>query len=552
MLQKIHIRNYAIIDELDMEFDERLNVITGETGAGKSIILGALSLILGDRADTSVLIDQERKCVVEAHFLTDQNGPFNRSLEEAGLDVEAVTIVRREIASNGKSRAFINDTPVTLSALQELTAQLVDLHKQADNRQLEKNGFLYQVVDAVAESRSMAEDFKAEFDSYKKTLFHYQKQQEKQTQWRQEADYKTFLWEEMEAAQFHEEEIEQAEQQLKQLSHAEQIKSILTAVSNQLEEGEQPINQELKKLYQQLASIGEFHPTAAELGKRMESAFLELKDVAEEAHRSQLDLDLDPDMLSSLEERVSLGYKLFKKHQINSTHDLLRLKETLEQEIRQRDDASSELIAMEQELALSLGRLKALGLALHEKRAHIVPALSQKISDMLALVGMPNARFQIEVAHKEELNEFGSDDIAFLIDTNKSGKFGMVQKVASGGESSRIMLCIKALTAQALALPTLIFDEVDTGISGEAAIQVGLLLRSLSNYHQVLCITHQPQVAGKGSKHFYVYKAMGPNGRLSSHIRPLGEEERVLSIAKMIGGEDPSPAALANARELVK
>lgn len=551
MLQKLYIRNYAIIDELSISFDEHLNVITGETGAGKSIILGALSLILGERADTSVLINREEKSVVEAYFKTEQNKHFNALLQREELDMEPVTIIRREISASGKSRAFVNDTPVTLTTLNELTSALVDLHRQFDNRALEENAFMYEVVDAVAENQSLLSGYKTTFTRYKQLQQEYRKLAESQNQWQKEADYKQFLFDELEQAAFAADEIEQADITLKQLSHSEQIKSVLQLVYSALEEGEQPLNNELKRLLQQLQSIAPVLEDAGTLAQRMESALLELRDIATELDVLQNKVDLDPEHLQTLQERIDLGYRLMKKHGVLSTASLLEIHGQLSAELLLQNTTENNLKQLQEQISETENALKETALALHEKRAVTAPDFSEKVNGLLKLVGMPNAVLKIEIKASAQLHEYGNDDISFLFDANKSGKFSPVQKAASGGEMSRIMLCIKTLTAKALALPTLIFDEVDAGISGEAAKQVGILLRSLSDYHQVLCITHQPQVAGKGTQHFYVYKTSAELGQVKTRIRLLTTEERVRAIAQMIGGEQPSEAAMENARELV-
>jgi len=551
MLQKLYIRNYVLIEQLDIAFDPFLNVITGETGAGKSIILGALSLILGERADTSVLINREEKSVVEASFHTEKNAYFNSLLMREELDVEPVTIIRREISASGKSRAFVNDTPVTLTTLNELTSALVDMHRQFDNRALQENAFMYEVIDAVADNHTLLQEYKTAFMHYRQLQQQYRKLEESHAAWQKEADYKQFLFDELEQAAFRAGEIEEAETQLKQLSHAEQIKSTLQMSYSLLEESEQPLNQELKRVLQQLQSIAGLQPGAEELTHRMESALLELRDIAAEIGDLQQKVDLDPEHLSHLQERIDLGYRLFKKHGVTQTTELIDIYETLSSELAAQQHSDSQLKEIATQIAAAEKALRATAATLHTRRSRTAPEFSGRVNELLKLVGMPNALLEVEVADSGHLHEFGIDHIRFMFDANKSGKFTPVEKAASGGEMSRIMLCIKALTAKALALPTLIFDEVDAGISGEAAKQVGILLRSLSEYHQVLCITHQPQVAGKGTSHYFVYKSSGADEKVKTHIRLLNNDERVRAIAQMIGGEKPSEAAMENARELV-
>jgi DNA repair protein RecN (Recombination protein N) len=550
MLQKLYIRNYAIIDELTLTFDEQLNVLTGETGAGKSIIVGALSLMLGERADTTVLIKREEKCIVEAAFLTRDNKPFNTILSEAELDIEPITLIRREISAGGKSRAFINDTPVNLATLNKVTEFLVDLHRQFDHYALKEDQFMYAVIDAVSGNAGLAQQYRKKYQDFKKHQAAYQLALNQQLEWQKETDYKQFLFDELQDADWQEGEMEEAEINLKQLSHSEQIKQVLQMVSYILEEGETAVNTELRRLLQQLQNISDVHPDGTILAGRLESVLLELRDIAEESSNLERHVDLNPGQIQVLQERLDLGYRLWKKHQIQSTRELIEIKERLESELRQHHDIETRTGAMEKELTALRIDMERDADALHQKRKLQAPLFAEEVNRSLSLIGMPNAILKIEVDKTEHCDERGRDHISFLWDANKSGKFLAVQKSASGGELSRIMLCIKALTAKAMDLPTLIFDEVDTGISGEAARQVGVLLRSLSERHQVICITHQPQIAGKGSRHFYVYKALEHN-QIQTRIRVLTREERVHNIAQMIGGEHPSDAALKSARELV-
>lgn len=550
MLQKLFIKNYAIIDEISISFDKHLNVITGETGAGKSIILGAISLILGERADSSVLINTTEKCVMEAKFDTKDNVDFNGLLAEHELDVEHPTIIRREISTSGKSRAFVNDTPVTLSVLHQLTACLVDLHRQFDNRALDDNRFMYQSLDAIAGNQSAIKQYQQDFEQYKQLQKELVKLKENQAQWQKEADYNQFLFDELEAANFQENEVENLETQLQQLSHAELIQNTLTESNHLLLESEQPLTQEVRKLALQLQSIGKYLPDAEKLSERLNSTYEELKDIANECANLQDRIELDPAQLAQMQERYDLGNRLFKKHGLSDTNALRALHQSLAASILQQQHADEDLNAIEQKIEKQKTLIQKQAVQISKVRKAASNGFAQEITKLLHLVGMPNAKFEIELNATNDFNNFGLDQIQYLLDANKSGKFQPVQKAASGGELSRIMLAIKTLTAKALHMPTLIFDEVDTGISGEAAKQVGILLRSLGAYHQILCITHQPQVAGKGNQHLYVYKTTNAN-KVNTQIKTLSTEERIQLIATMIGGESPSAAALDNARELV-
>lgn len=550
MLQKLIIRNYAIIDHLTIEPDKNLNTVTGETGAGKSIILGALSLILGERADTSVLINKEEKCIVEAFFDVSNNSSFYNALKEEDIDADEICIIRREINTSGKSRAFINDTPVTINVLNKLTSLLVDLHQQFGHLALSDDYFQMEVVDAVAKNQEPLKNYQQTFKSYKKLSIELSALKEQQNNWQKEADYKQFLFDELQEANFKENEIEDADLQLKQLNHAERILTILQTGKNILEESEQPINNEIKKIIQQLLTITDILPDVNPLQERLTSVHAELKDIASELENLEGKVNIDPELMIQLQEKIDLGYKLFKKHDVQTTNELLNIQSQLEKELQATLNLSEQIDQLQKELDQHHKKLIAEADNLSKARKKIAPAIAQKTTELLHLVGMPNAELKIAINQLSEPNIMGMDEVQFLFDANKSKQFLPVYKAASGGEMSRIMLCIKSLTAKAMHLPTLIFDEVDAGISGEAARQVGILLKDLSQFHQVICITHQPQVAAKGSRHFFVYKEMD-NNKITAKVRVLQPEERVKAIAQMIGGETPSEAALQNARELV-
>ncbi len=553
MLQKLVIRNYAIIDHLALTPDARLNIVTGETGAGKSIILGALSLILGERADTSVLINKDEKCVVEAHFDVADNPSFREALRAEELDDEdAQCIIRREIGVSGKTRAFVNDTPVNLGILNKLTSLLVDLHQQFDHMALQNGPFQLNVLDALAKNASLLAAYKDAYQQYRKTSATLTAHRDQQAQWQKESDYKRFLLDELLSASFKEQEVEDAANQLKSLSHAERILGTLQAARYALDEGEQPIVNELKKINQQLASLTDILPASTSVQERMASVWAELKDLVAEIETLESSVNLDAGLMQELQERMDLGYKLFKKHGISDTAELLRLQAQLETELQASLNLSETIERLEKEQDQLLKNTLRLAGDLSARRKEIAPGLSKDVTRLLGLVGMPNAQFSVKIQAAGQPSPTGVDEVLFLLDANKSGQFQPLHKAASGGEMSRIMLSIKSLTAQAMELPTLIFDEVDTGISGEAARQVGVLLRDLAQYHQVICITHQPQVAARGSRHFYVYKDADGRQRITTKVRELMPEERVLAIARMIGGEQPSEAALQNARELVE
>ncbi len=550
MLQKLVIKNYAIIDNLVIEPDSHLNTVTGETGAGKSIILGALSLILGERADTAVLTNKTEKSVVEGYFDVKDNAAFQKAMTRHDLDADDQCLIRREIAVSGKSRAFVNDTPVTLPVLNELSSLLVDLHQQFGHLALEDDYFQLEALDAIGNTTSDIPAYRAIYTNYRKVRTQLNELREKQAQWQKEADFRQYLLEELAQAAFKPSEIEEANLQLRQMGNAERIIQTLAGARLLLEEGERPFINELRKVGQQLQSLSEIVPSLKPLQERLTSVWAELKDISAELAMEEEKVNVDPEAMEELQQRLDLGYKLLKKHGLQETAELIALQKRLETELAETMNLSATMEQLAAEETGLLDKLTKEGEKLSTKRQKSIPAFTKKMNELLILVGMPNARFDAKV-ERIAPGPYGMDQVQFMLDANKSGNMLPLQKAASGGEMSRIMLCLKSLTAKALHMPTLIFDEVDTGISGEAARQVGVLLQQLSQYHQVICITHQPQVAARGSRHFYVYKQPDKTGKLATHVRTLETDERVLAIARMIGGEQPSEAAISNARELV-
>ncbi len=437
-----------------------------------------------------------------------------------------------------------------LNLLTKLTSLLVDLHQQFGHLALEDDNFQMETLDAIGNTTIAAENYRKLYYKHKSIKQKLADNRERQSQWQKESDYKQYLLNELLEANFKEEEIELADQQLKQMSHAGRIISVLQGARKTLEEGEQPLVNELKRVSQQLQGIADVMPEIKPLHERVSSVWAELKDIAGELENEAGKVLLDPGMMEHLQQRIDIGYKLLKKHGAKTTAELLALQQHLENELKATLDINEAIEQLAKEEGLIYKELITEAEQLSAKRKKVIPAFTKKITELLTLVGMPNARFDVRIESSQP-SPHGIDQVNFLLDANKSGQFQLLQKAASGGEMSRIMLCIKSLTAKALHMPTLIFDEVDTGISGEAARQVGILLRDLSQYHQVICITHQPQVAAKGSRHFYVYKEANKNERLSTRVKVLQQDERVLAIARMIGGEQPSDAAISNARELI-
>lgn len=551
MLQKLQIQNYAIIDELTIDFSARLNIITGETGAGKSILMGALSLILGERADSSALLNRDKKCIIEGVFATDGRNDIRRFMEEHDLDAGEEMFIRREIAGNGKSRAFVNDTPVNLEQLRILSSLLVDLHQQFDTLALGDTDFQRAVLDALAGNATLLGAYQQCFRQWQEANAQLRQLREQKEQFSSQYDYHTFLHDELEEASFKEGELEQLDNELKLLGNAEGIKTALSGVSYQLNEGEQPLVQELKRLVHQLQPFASYHPALGGLLQRLQSVQIELSDIAGELEHVNEGVQFDPKRIEEVSERIATGYRLLKKHGVADTAGLLLIQQQLSDKLLAVLNIDDAIAAAEKLVETSFAAAQEKAVQLTTKRKKQVKPLEEKVNALLQQVGMPNARLKVELQTQPVLlQESGADKIDFLFDANKSNRFEPIRKVASGGELSRLMLCIKSLVAQSLDLPTLIFDEIDSGISGEAARQVGIIMKGLAQQRQVISITHQPQIAGKADAHFFVYKDVKGTA-VRTNIRLLTQEERIAAIARMLGGEKPTAAALENAREMI-
>lgn len=550
MLSRLSIQNYAIIDRLEVDFSSQLNIITGETGAGKSIIIGALGLILGQRAESNVLLNKEKKCVVEGCFRGESTDDHvTRFLKDNELDVNDELVVRREIATNGKSRAFINDTPVNLSQLNQLSSLLVDLHQQFDTLELGEVDFQREVLDALAGNFAALKSYRQSFDAAQATKRNLESLKEQKAQFNKEFDYHQFQFNELEEAGFKENELEELDIELKMQTNAEGIKSALSKAYYELDEGEEPIIRQLKSIAGNLQQYSELQPDIPQLVQRLQSAYIELQDIADETDRINGHVNSDPMEIDRINERLSIGYKLLKKHGVKTTAELLDIKNQLSEKLQAVLNIDDAIATAEKESAQLLAKAEELAGKLSEARTKQVKPLETQVNKMLAQVGMPNARLKVSI-EKGNLSVTGFDEIEFLFDANKSNQFNPLRKVASGGELSRLMLCIKSLVAKSMNMPTLIFDEIDTGISGEAAKQVGAIMKELAGARQVICITHQPQIAGKADAHYLVYKAVKDDA-ITTGVRLLSTDERIVAIAKMLSGEKPTAAAIENAREMV-
>ncbi len=552
MLKKLTIQNYAIIDELEIDFSKQLNIITGETGAGKSILMGALSLILGDRADSSALPDKSKKCFVEGNFDIGGKPAVTAFLEEHDLDIEEELVIRREITAGGKSRAFVNDTPVNLEQLRALSSLLVDLHRQFDTIELGSEQFQMNVIDALASHGNMLQQFQQAYQIYQEHQQALQKLIREKDDFVKDYDYNKFLYDELEQAAFRENELEDAEQQLRLLTNAEAIKTALAKADYILQGGESPVVQQLKTIHQQLQQFSDDYPALGELLQRLQSAQIELDDIAAELEGLNDGMVYDAAAIENLNERIALGYRLQKKHGVSDTAGLLTLQESLSVQLTKVLNIDDQIAALEKTVQNDHQVVLKMAEKISAQRKKQIAPFEKNVNELLHKVGMPNARLKVVITDDQRnLKSTGIDIVEFLFDANKSGQFKPVGKVASGGELSRLMLCIKSLVAESIDLPTLIFDEIDTGISGEAARQVGIIMKSLASRRQVLCITHQPQIAGKADAHFFVYKEMA-RGQVQTNIRLLLPDERIEAIARMLSGETPTAAALENAREMMR
>ncbi len=555
MLQQLHIQNYAIIDSIEINFSPNLNIITGETGAGKSILMGALNLILGERADTSVLTDKEKKCFIEGIFKTDHI-PVKEFLQTNELDYEEELVIRRELAVNGKSRAFINDTPVTLTQLKQLSSLLVDLHQQFDTQDLGNNDFQREVIDALAGNAKDIQLYQSVYKNYRNVLKELEILNAEQAAANKEFDYNKFLFDELQEANFSEGEIENIDAEIKFMSNAENIKLILSSIYYELQESEQPVVQNIKSISNKLHSIENFHPNIQILNKRLQSLQIELQDVADELNTISDSVIYDPEKINVLNERMAAGYKLLKKHGVTTTEQLLAIKDHLDKELDKATNLKDDVLQKEKQSLEFYNEALKIAEKISLKRQKQLKPFEEKVNELLKQVGMPNAKLKVDIQTTDTLNLFGNNTIDFLFNANmpsgtenKNQRFEPLRKVASGGELSRLMLSIKSLVAKSVQLPVLIFDEIDTGISGEAARQVGIIMKELSAAHQVISITHQPQIAAKANTHFFVYKEI-QNDKIITSIRQLNADERITTIAKMLSGEKPTAAAFENAREM--
>ncbi len=548
MLQQLSISNYALIKELSISPDKGLNIITGETGAGKSIMLGALGLLLGKRADTKVLFDNSRKCVIEGTF--DISDYWLKALfDEFDVDYDEECIVRREISSSGKSRAFVNDGVVNLDFLKQLGASLMDIHSQHDTLLLGSNAFQLNLIDAFAQNTELKDSYNQQYQTYQEKKDIHGKLVEESAELRKEADYNQFLFDELEKGAFQSGEQDELEADLSKLENAEEIKTRLNEALTIIDQADFNINSFVLDLKNALGQISSYSDSYDTLRDRVESTLIELKDITGELEQEEATVEYDPARTEEVQDRLSLLYKLQQKHQVSDIDGLLKIQEELSDKVLRVENLDDAIEAADKARIKALEKLNSLGDKLSATRKKIFKPFQTQIAELLAGLGMPNARLVID--HKsQEPGPNGKDHINLLFSANKGVDPQPLKTAASGGEFSRLMFAVKYILADKTALPTIVFDEIDAGISGEVAMQMAQMMTVMAENHQVMSITHLPQIAAKGSSHYFVFKDDAGNATASG-IRKLNEEERLLEIAQMIGGKSPSDKTIESAKELL-
>ena len=550
MFSSIRIQNYILIQQVTIDFDKGFNVITGETGAGKSILLGALSLLSGKRAELNVLKNKEEKCVIEG-FLHIEKESFQDFFAQLDIDFDKETIIRREISPKGKSRAFINDTPVNLKTLESFSQQIVDIHSQHQNLQIKEETFKLAVLDTMAQQNDYLESYREKFYQYKKQEQEYQSLLKESKKSQQEADYWQFQWEQLSEAQLQEDEQEELEQFLEQSKHTEEIKQHIGNAFYLLSDNEYAVVSALQNIKQELSSIQNIFPSVEEYLKRIESNLIDLQDIAPDLERLTEDINYNPQKVEENTQRLNLIYELERKHQVSSITELLAIQNSLEEKLSKIASFDSVIEKQKRALEKSKEEIDAIAQKLSENRKAIIPKTEKRIVDILTELGINNAQLAIQLSDSEELGENGKDIVRFLFTANKGVELEEIEKIASGGEISRLMLALKYILSQSSNLSCLILDEIDTGISGETAKKMAHLMQEMSKNRQLIIITHLPQIAAKGDKHFKVVKTEEKESTKTQVIH-LNKEEKLKEIANMISGENITATALQNAKELIE
>lgn len=548
MLKHLLIKNYALIQHLEIEPSAHLNIITGETGAGKSIMLGAVGLLLGKRADTKVLFNEDHKCIIEGQFDI-ENYRLQNLFDEEELDYASLSIFRREISPSGKSRAFINDTPVTLDILKRIGDRLMDVHSQHETLHLGKHNYQLAFIDAFAGTRALREAYKNDYKTFRSALLHLENLKRENNEISKEADYHSFLLNELVEAKLKSGEQEELEASLEVMEHAEEIKLKLNESLSVLSNNEFAAISALQQARVLLSQLSKYSKNYASLSERMDSSFIELQDIIRELEKEEDQVEFDPGQTQIMQDRLSLIYQLQQKHQVADVQGLLDLQQDLENKTERFNNMDEEIRKAEADVSKLKKTAEEKANELSKKRAAEFGSLEKNLTDLLSQVGIPDAAIKISNS-RTELTETGADQINILFSANKGISPQEVSKVASGGEFSRLMFCVKYILADKVSLPTIIFDEIDTGVSGEIALKLGSMMKLMAKNHQVITISHLPQIAAKGDRHYFVFKDTSDK-KTQSKIKVLEESERVEEIAKMIGGENPSGIAFENARELI-
>ena len=549
MLKRLHISNFALINEMEVSFPGNLTVITGETGAGKSIFLEALSLALGKRADLSALNLKTKKCIIEAEFSA-TNLDLNGFFLEHDLDFEPNLILRREINADGKSRSFLNDSPVSLSVLKLLSEKLIDIHSQHQTLLLNQSNFQLELLDTFAESLKIFKEYKIEFSSFTKSKIELQSLQEQEKLAKKELDYFQFLYSELEETEIKAGLLSGLEEESSKLENSEIIKSNLLAASNAISGNEINILIDLGKTKQSLQSLSKYSKNYSLLSDRIQSLYIELKELSADIEDAANEVVFDSDKLSQVNIKMDKLNRLLKKHQVNTEEDLLKIKSDIENKLNQFNSIEKTIISKQKLIQISQNNCLKLSEELTKLRTKAIHGIEQTIKKTLAELSMENAIFKIVLSQKSDLGINGLDELKFLFTANKGAELNELHKVASGGELSRLMLSLKALLASKKQLPTIIFDEIDTGVSGDVADKIGEILLSMGNNMQVIAITHLPQMASKGNHHLFVYKK-DDEDKTVSYIKQLNKAERINEIAKMLSKSNPTVSAIKNATELL-
>lgn len=551
MLKQLYIKNFTLIDELNISLYPGFSVITGETGAGKSIILGAIGLLLGNRADSKAIKAGRDRCVIEAHFDLSRYG-MQKFFDDHDIDYDADdTIIRRELTAAGKSRAFINDTPVPLTCMRELGEQLVDIHSQHQNLLLQKEDFQLNVVDIIAQDADQLKVYQKEYRAYRKAKELLEELKAEIAKNRENEEFMRFQHKELEDANLQEGELEQLEQEAETLSHSEDIKTALFEADNALSGENDSILDKLKNATHQLENICDVYPSIADVAGRMQSSYIELKDIAQEISSSVDHVEFDPNRLDAINTRLDKLYTLQQKFHVETVTELIATRDRIAEQLSHIDNGDEDIEEKEKEVAALLAKAEKQAALLTSIRQQSAKAIEKEMKGRLIPLGIPNVRFEIVFAEKP-LSGNGADKVSFLFSANKSTQLQPVSQVASGGEIARVMLSLKAMISGAVKLPTIIFDEIDTGVSGKIAEKMADIMEEMGlQNRQVLSITHLPQIAAKGSHHYKVLKEETENGTIS-HMKELNNQERIEEIAQMLSGSDITQAALANAKELLR